>query len=77
MSATESRAKLARAAKVLLAEWQQAQEIWRDENGAQFEKKYVAPLESSIRAAVQAMERIGALIDKAQRECEDSREVNT
>ncbi len=77
MSATESRAKLARAAKALMAEWQQVQEIWRDENGAQFEKKFVAPLESSIRAAVQAMERIGALIDKAQRDCEDSREVNT
>lgn len=76
MSAIESRAKLIQAAKSLTADWQQVKEAWRDENCRQFEKKYMAPLESHIRAAVVAMERIGTMLNGARRDCRDSTEVN-
>jgi hypothetical protein len=74
MSAMESRAKLIQAAKKLIVDWQQARETWRDENCRQFEKKYISPLESNIRAAAQAMERIGTMLDSAQRDSRDSTE---
>ncbi len=72
MSTIESRARLIQAAKNLLAQWQQVQEAWRDDNCQQFEKKYMAPLESSIRAAAQALERMEAMLDGAQQDCADS-----
>lgn len=72
MSAIQSRAKLIQAAKKLMADWQQVQEAWRDENCQQFDKKYMSPLESSIRAATSAMERMETMIDGAQQDCGDS-----
>jgi hypothetical protein len=72
VSSTESRAKLIQAAKKLMTEWQQVKEAWRDENCQQFDKKYMLPLESSIRAAALAMERMETMIDGAQQDCGDS-----
>lgn len=72
MSAIESRAKLIQAAKQLMTQWQQTQEAWRDDNCQQFDKKYMTPLESSIRAAAQAMERMDTMLDSAQQDCADS-----
>jgi hypothetical protein len=72
VSAIESRAKLIQAAKQLMTDWQQAKEAWRDDNCQQFDKKYMAPLESSIRAAAQAMERMDTMLDSAQQECADN-----
>jgi len=72
VSAIQSRAKLIQAAKKLMADWQQVQEAWRDENCRQFDKKYMTPLESSIRAAASAMERMETMIDGVQQDCGDS-----
>ena len=72
MSSVESRAKLMQAAKKLLADWEQVRDAWRDDNCQQFDKKYIAPLESSTRAAAQAMERMEAMLDAARHECADS-----
>jgi len=49
-------------------------ETWRDDNCVQFDKKYVAPLEASIRAATVAMERIAGLIDRAEHDCGDAKD---
>lgn len=72
MSTIESRAKLIQAAKILRAQWQQVQEAWRDDNCLQFDKKYMTPLESSIRAAALAMERLDTMLDSAQRDCAEN-----
>lgn len=74
MSTIESRAKLIQAAKKLRSDWQQTKETWRDENCRQFDEKYMAPLESNIRAAALAMERMGAMLNSAQHDCRDSSE---
>ena len=74
MSASDSRAKLVQMTKKLLQDWQRVREVWRDENCVQFDKKYIAPLEADVRAAALAMERIAAMIEKAQYDCSDSRE---
>jgi len=60
---------LTRAAKDLLAHWQSTKETWRDETSRQFEKKYLTPLEADLKTATQAMERIGAMIDRIRYDC--------
>jgi hypothetical protein len=72
MSVIESRAKLVQAAKKLKTDWYQASELWRDENCRQFDKRYMTPLETHIRGAVLAMERIGSMVDSARNDCKDS-----
>jgi hypothetical protein len=69
VSTIESRAKLIHTAKKLMTDWQQAQEAWRDDNCQQFDKKYMAPLESTIRAAILAMERMDTMLNSAQQDC--------
>ena len=72
MTTIESRAKLIQAAKKLMLEWQQIQEQWRDDNCRQFDKKYMMPIESSVRAAALAMERMETALRSAQQDCADS-----
>ncbi len=72
MSAVESRAKLIQAGQKLMADWQQTREIWQDNQTRQFDKKYMAPLEASIRAAALGMERIGNALNSARYDCQDS-----
>jgi hypothetical protein len=72
VSTIESRAKFVQAAKKLMAEWQQVREEWRDDNCRQFDKKYMTPLEASIRAASLAMERMEMILESAQQDCADS-----
>ena len=71
MSVIDSRAKLILAAKKLMAEWHQTRETWRDENARQFDQKYMAALETDIRAAVLAMERMGNALESARSECKN------
>ena len=72
MSTTDSRAKLIQAAKKLMADWEQTREAWRDDNCQQFDKKYISPLESSIRAAALALERMDTMLESAQQDCADN-----
>lgn len=74
MSTIESRARLVQAAKKLMADWEQVQEAWRDDNCRQFDKKYMGPLQSSIRAAALAMERMETMLEGAQQDCGNSTE---
>jgi hypothetical protein len=69
VSTVESRARLVQAAKKLMADWEQAQEVWRDDNCRQFDKKYMTPLQSSIRAAALALERMETTLEGAQQDC--------
>ena len=76
MSTIESRAKLIQAAKKLIADWEQAQDAWQDDNCRQFDKKYMVPLESSIRTAALAMERMETTLESAQQDCADNMGAN-
>ncbi|HSV98741.1 MAG TPA: hypothetical protein VLI39_01110 [Sedimentisphaerales bacterium] len=74
MSTADSRAKLVQATKKLLSDWQRVREVWRDDNCLHFDKKYITPLEASIRAATVAMERMAGLIDRAEHDCGDAKD---
>ena len=69
MGINDSQAKLTRAAKDLFDHWQGTKETWRDETSRQFEKKYLTPLQADLKTATQAMERIGAMIDRIRYDC--------
>lgn len=69
MSVIDSRAKLIMAAKKLTGQWQRTREVWRDENARQFDQKYMSSLETHIRAAVLAMERMGNALESARADC--------
>ena len=77
MSAIDSRAKLGQAAKKVMLDWYHVKESWRDENCRQFEKNYILPLEASIRSTALAMERMGAMLDKARHDCGRDRGFST
>jgi hypothetical protein len=69
VSTIESRARLIQAAKKLMADWEQVQEAWRDDNCRQFDKRYMTPLQASIRAAALALERMETTLEGAQQDC--------
>jgi hypothetical protein len=69
MSVNDSQAKLKRAAKDLLVCWQRTSANWRDDNRRELEKKLLTPLQSEIRKAELAMERMDAMINQIQHSC--------
>ena len=64
-----SDAKLKRAAKDLFICWQRAAANWRDDNRKEMEKKLLTPLQSELRKAELAMERMDAMINQIQHSC--------
>jgi hypothetical protein len=60
---------LVQAAKKLMADWEQVQDAWRDDNCRRFDKRYMTPLQASIRAAAQALERMETMLEGAQQDC--------
>jgi hypothetical protein len=75
MSAVQARARLVRAAKELKSRWLEVQESWQDEQCHQFEKKVMEPLETDMRMAMLAMERIEGLMARAQSDCRNREEM--
>ena len=69
MSVNDSQAKLKRAAKDLFLCWQQASSNWRDDNRKEMEKKLLKPLESELRKAELAMERMDAMLNQIRHSC--------
>ena len=69
MSVNDSYAKITRAAKELLARWEELEGVWRDEKRLAFNKKYMDPLQAELRKTGQAMERIDAMLYQLRDDC--------
>ena len=69
MSINDSRARLRRATDDLLMNWRHACATWRDEKRNQFERSYISVLQAESRKTEQALDRIGALLNEARRDC--------
>ncbi len=69
MTNLTGRSRLLRAAKDLSVRWYEVQEVWRDVQCAQFEKRVMAPLEADVRVTSQAMERLESLLAQAKNDC--------
>ncbi len=70
MGLQESRGKLARSMKDLMALWSATKVSWNDANSEQFEEKYLRPLEMDLRVAASAMDEMASLLTTVKRECE-------
>ncbi len=69
MSVDDSRVKLKRAEKDLLANWLMTEETWRDDNRRVFEKTYIELLQQELRKSEMAMEHIGGLLNQMVNDC--------
>jgi hypothetical protein len=69
MSVPSARAKLKDAYRVLMVAWEQTREGWSDPVSQALEERHLIPLESSIRAALGAMDTINEILERARRDC--------
>jgi len=69
MGANDSYAKLKLAGKNLAVNWQQVKVVWRDQNCMKFEKKYMDPLQTELRTALMAIERVGDILNHIRHDC--------
>ena len=70
MSLSGPRGMLMDAKTQYFREWARVREVWDDRNAEAFEQKYVSPVESHVRMATEAMEKLSAITERARRACE-------
>lgn len=71
MSIQASRAKLKDAHRQLLIAWQRAQDSWDDPVSQALWRKYLEPLEVTIRATSGAMDSMNEVLEHVKRDCSD------
>lgn len=69
MSINDSYAKLTRAAKDLMIQWEQTKASWRDEKSAEFEDRYILLIQAELRKARLAMEHMEAVLNEVRNDC--------
>ncbi len=70
MGIHEGRGNLTKAMKDLNMKWNETKSYWDDSTQANFEKKYILPIEKDMRQALAAMDTIAVFISAAHRDCE-------
>ena len=69
MSMSVSRARLRAAMKDLMVQWDLARAQWDDPVSREFEKKYLRTVEPKVLNAVNAMEKMEAVLSQARADC--------
>lgn len=59
--------------KTLLRHWDDTKEVWNDARRAEFEKKYIEPLEPQMRNTLDKLRRLAQVFNQACQECQESR----
>ena len=54
--------------------WKNTREEWNDSSSANFEEWHVRPIRPKVMAAVDAVQRLADVMQRAQRDCEWQRE---
>ncbi|MCH1408509.1 MAG: hypothetical protein L7V87_05715 [Verrucomicrobiales bacterium] len=70
MSLQNSRGRLLGLSRELIRNWQDTQEIWRDQKVREFDQTYMQPLFDSCDNAIAAMEDLDKLLAKLRNDCE-------
>jgi hypothetical protein len=63
--------RLSKAAKQLREKWEETKPFWKDENAADFEFNHLQPLTPQLTLTLAAVNRLAALLEKAERDCWD------
>jgi hypothetical protein len=70
MGVYEGRGQLSKAIKQVQMRWQEATSSWNDAASAQFEKKFLEPLDADLRTAATAMDHMAAVLVQVRRDCQ-------
>lgn len=70
MNIMSSVAGAQKAKRELVAKWQRLEPVWHDARSRAFHAEHIAPLEPTLRQAMEAITEASALMDQAGRECE-------
>jgi hypothetical protein len=70
MSLAANKAQLGTLARNLAAAWRETREHWRDQRAADFDARYLQPLEQHVNAALVAIEKLEAVLHKVRNDCE-------
>ncbi|MBZ0172414.1 MAG: hypothetical protein K8E66_08550 [Phycisphaerales bacterium] len=69
MSLGTSKGMVADAGKQLIDAWKIARRDWDDDTARWFEAEFLDPLSPKIRGAIAAMDKLGAMTTRAERDC--------
>lgn len=67
---TSGTAKIASAYKTMRIHWEGTKQQWQDANRNRFEETYLDPLEPQISVMLEAIGRLGEVLERAERDCE-------
>ena len=70
MSLLVSKSQLATQAKELSRNWEYTKQHWQDSKSAEFEVKYLQPLQTQMVATLEALEKLDRAIHKIRSDCE-------
>ena len=62
---------LAAAFTHLKESWQAAQGPWHDQAASQFEEQHLKPIPGKLQSLINAVQRLGTAVQKAELECRD------
>ena len=61
--------ELANALKVARVKWEAVRDGWRDAVARDFQERQWEPLVADVEAAIEALNRLSPVLDRARREC--------
>jgi hypothetical protein len=70
MGIYEGRGQLAKASKELIARWNDARLSWNDARSKEFEEQFLHPLETDLRKAADALDRVATMVSQIRRDCQ-------
>lgn len=70
MALQNTKGRLLGISRELLRNWQDTQELWRDQKGREFDQTYMQPLFDAADNAVAAMENLDKILAKLRNDCE-------
>lgn len=73
MSVPSARAKLKDSYRVLMLAWHRATELWDDPVSRALNERHLEPLETTLKSALNAMDAMNEVIERARRECNEER----
>lgn len=70
MSLAVPQSKLSDAYELMLVQWSQAKETWRDDARRQFEEDFIDPVGPAVKQAISAMSSMGEHIATVRHMCQ-------
>lgn len=66
---TTGSAQIRESLQNLEIRWVDSKQSWRDQVAAEFERRFIEPIEPKTRAALNGIERLGQVFTQARQEC--------